>query len=280
MPKVTGNISLPPKTEWVFEPAPDKELGLQVVWESLRCLRKPPKGQVLNVVIKIATHASTSDWFQRFCRREGFLPLKLLAWIAHTSKWPTQPWSSQSSKVLNTIEGISLLPPLIFSDALQTMDERYESQLNRLFDLLMFPLAHATRAAIPESVETSFSSGATAFNMLRTCGALKETNFLLNVQQYNRKDIVAAFDEWVSNTVPKLVEKHHRGGRVDPAAWLPWLGAYRLCQQAKDSPSSLLHWKLEYSAVYKQHDKSISRYGKKFRTEVLVHLVPGDLLPD
>lgn len=278
MEKQAATISIPDE-EWIFkDDIPNPELCF--VWECLRCIEKPKKEEIDEVIRRIAINGSSSDWFQRFVRRFEFKPLVLLAWVAWQKNWPSRPWIEECSNILPILEKYERLPALPDSRRSGNLQKRHSFPLNLFADHLMIPLVYQTRS-YPEGLNPQKPEipDIPVFETLRACGLMCQPDFLINWQNYTKDELVDAFDKWLDKNWPAKVRSVQTGGRVEPMAWLQGLGAYRLYLAAKADAGELRKAKKAYTPQYGKKDHSIAWLAAGFFDSELAHFIPNELLP-
>jgi len=278
MEKKAATISIPDE-EWIFDKIPKPELCF--VWECLRCIKKPKKEDIWNVILGIAVNGASSDWFQRFVRRFDFRPLVLLAWIAWQKKWPARPWIKECPKILPILDKFERIPALPDGSRSDHLRKRYRFPLHSFADLLMIPLVYQTRS-YPEGLNPQKPEipDHPTFDTLRACGLMCQPDFFINWQNHTRDELVEAFDKWLEKNWPAKVRNLQTGGRVEPMAWLQGLGAYRLYLAAKADAGELRKAKEVFTPQYGEKDHSIAWLAAGFFDSELAHFIPNEFLPE
>lgn len=264
--------------EWKFKSIPDDQASHCFVWEALRELRRPSGRGVRDVVADIANSAARTEWFQRFCRRKNFIPLKILALVYSNEKWPARPWSEESASAMAEVDQITFLPPLLLGDAKRYLEDRYKSPLCKSFDFLLFPFAQHTIRVPDESLFSDVRlTGQLLYDLLQQSRAFDRLELTVNWQNYTRDELIIEFEKLLKQNSPRLIEQYLDGGRIQPRAWLAGLAAFRLHQSANGNREVLASLRQNYRSQY--GEGSISNRAQKFYDFQLDKWVPKKFLP-
>lgn len=246
-----------PDSEWRFSEVSPQEKGACLFWELLREIEVPDGEDPLS---NILANCATMPSFHRFIHNENYTPLKLVAWLISKNVWPDRPWVDLSDADRKAVQSIELVPPIVdVSGGNLFFEQRDKSELNREVDLHFFPFKY----------EIEYRLMGRSKDLTNVLGLTRHA-LVINWRQYNKEEILRAFESWLDSVSPSQPVDLPRAGRMEPKAWLANLSGYRLFKAADSDPEKLDKWKealnLERGqALGRRHSTTILKASQSFQ---------------